>query len=142
MVFNSKFYCFKSVRTFSSIIFLYFTSCSQTGAHFDPGTADNAKQQNRTHYETILLVFGCIQAQWHLLIQQLLRVSQRRLCLLGIPIGKKSSGVRSGERGGYSTEPLRPIHLFGKTLSRKDLTSLFTIIQNKVVKINEKIKNS
>ena len=36
--------------------------------HFDPDTADNAKQWNRTHHETIPLVFGRIHAQWPLLI--------------------------------------------------------------------------
>ena len=31
----------------------FFTACSQTDAHFDPDTADNTKQRNRTHHETI-----------------------------------------------------------------------------------------
>ena len=56
----------------------FFTACSQTDAHFDPDTADNAKQWNRTHHETIPLVFGRIHAQWPLLIQRLLQVLLRR----------------------------------------------------------------
>ena len=35
------------------------------------------------------------------------------------PKKKKSSDVRSGEWEGYSTKPLLPIHLSGKTLSKK-----------------------
>ena len=42
--------------------YYFFTACSQTDAHFDPDTADNAKQWNRTHHETIPLVFGCSMA--------------------------------------------------------------------------------
>ena len=54
--------------------YCFFTACSQTDAYFDPDTADNAKQWNRTHHETIPLVFGRIHAQWPLLIQRLLQV--------------------------------------------------------------------
>ena len=57
-----SFYCF------------FFTACSQTDAHFDPDTADNAKQWSRTHHETIPLGLGRIHAQWPLLIQWLLQV--------------------------------------------------------------------
>ena len=60
-ILQASFYCF-------------FTACSQTDAHFDPDTADNAKQWNRTHHETIPLFFGRIHAQWALLIQRLLQV--------------------------------------------------------------------
>lgn len=35
---------------------------------------------------------------------------------------QKSSGVRSGDLGGYSIDPLHPIHLSGKTLSKWFLT--------------------
>ena len=58
--------------------YCFFIACSQTDAHFDPDTADNAKQWNRTHHETIPLVFVCIHAQWPLLIQRLLQVFWRR----------------------------------------------------------------
>ena len=59
----------KAEKYFTSIILLFFTACSQTDVHFDPDTADNAKQWNRTHHEIILLGFGRIHAQWLLLIQ-------------------------------------------------------------------------
>ena len=54
--------------------YCFITACSQIDAHFDPDTADNAKQWNRTHHETITLAFGRIHAQWPLLIQWLLQV--------------------------------------------------------------------
>ena len=38
-------------------VYYFFNACSQTDAHFDPDTADNAKQQNHTHHKTIPLVF-------------------------------------------------------------------------------------
>ena len=58
--------------------YCFFTTCSQTDAYFDPNTANYAKQWNRTHHETIPLVFGHIHAQWPLLIQRLLQVLLRR----------------------------------------------------------------
>ena len=58
--------------------YCFFTACSKPDAHFDPDTTDNAKQWNRTHHETIPLVFGRIHAQWPLLIQRLLQILQRR----------------------------------------------------------------
>ena len=42
----------------------FFTAFSQTDAHFDPDIADNAKQRNRSHHETIPLVFGHIHVRW------------------------------------------------------------------------------
>ena len=54
--------------------YCFFTACSQTDAHFDPDTADNAKQWNRAHHETIPLVFMLIYGQCSLLIQRLLQV--------------------------------------------------------------------
>ena len=33
--------------------YFFFTACSQTDAHFDPDTADNAKQWNHSQHETI-----------------------------------------------------------------------------------------
>ena len=54
--------------------YFFFTACPQIDPHFDPDTADNAKQWNRTHHETIPLVFRRIHAQWPLLIQWLLQV--------------------------------------------------------------------
>ena len=58
--------------------YCFFTACSQTDAHFDSDTADNAKQWNRTYHETIPLLFWRIHAQWPLLIQWLLQVLLRR----------------------------------------------------------------
>ena len=54
--------------------YCFFTAYSQTDTHFGPDTTDNAKQWNRTHHETIPLLFGHIHAQWPLLIQRLLQV--------------------------------------------------------------------
>ena len=45
-------------------VYFFFTACSQTNAHFDPDTADNANKRNRTHHETIFLVFGHIHVRW------------------------------------------------------------------------------
>ena len=42
----------------------FFTACFQTDAHFDPDTVDNTKQRNRTHQNTVLLVFGHIHVRW------------------------------------------------------------------------------
>ena len=43
--------------------YCFFTACSQTDNHFDPDTADNVKQWNRIHHETIPLVFRRINVQ-------------------------------------------------------------------------------
>ena len=40
--------------------YCFFTACS-TDPHFDPDTADNTKQWNRTHHEKIPLVFGSVE---------------------------------------------------------------------------------
>ena len=40
----------------------FFTACSQTDAHFDPDTADNAKQWNRTRLQLFLM---CIHFLGH-----------------------------------------------------------------------------
>ena len=58
-----KFYYSRCVKIFTNDV-CFFTACSQTDAHFDPDTADNAKQQNCTHHETIPLVFGHIHVRW------------------------------------------------------------------------------
>ena len=39
--------------------YCFFTAYSQIDTHFDPDSADNAKQWNRIHYETIRLVIVC-----------------------------------------------------------------------------------
>ena len=54
-----KCYYFKWVKisTNDSLLF-FFTACFLTDARFDPNTAGNSKQRNRTHYETVALVFG------------------------------------------------------------------------------------
>ena len=45
-------------------VYCFFTVCSQTDPHFDPGTADNSKQRNRSHHEAIPLVFKLIHNRW------------------------------------------------------------------------------
>ena len=45
-------------------VYCFFTVCSQTAPHFDPDTADNAKQRNRSHHEAIPMAFQLIYIRW------------------------------------------------------------------------------